>query len=121
VLTLVIMAAADVSGCAALLAKYKQHIKGNRLKEAKQLLTQLKLQVVQFKSLPPLCAQTSTSQQELILARDMLEQSVLLAIRLQVWQLHRHETNHFSRSMCCDLCRLANGHWFVNVYKMFQS
>ena len=78
------MAAADVKGCAALLSKYKEHISGNRLKEAKQLLTQLKLQVVQFQALPPLCAQTSTSQQELIIARDMLEQSVLLAIKLQV-------------------------------------
>lgn len=77
-------AAADVKGCSALLSKYKQHINGNRLKEAKQLLTQLKLQVVQFKALPPLCARTSTSQQELIIARDMLEQSVLLAIKLQV-------------------------------------
>lgn len=78
---------ADVKGAAALLAKFKQNINSARLKEAKQLLTQLKLQVVQFKALPPLCAQTSTSQQELIIARDMLEQSVLLAIKLQVWPL----------------------------------
>ena len=78
---------ADLKGGAALLAKFKQNISGGKLKEAKQLLTQLKIQVVQFKALPPLCAPTSTSQQELIIARDMLEQSVLLAIKLQVWPL----------------------------------
>ena len=75
---------ADVKTAAALLQKYKQHIEAGKFNEAKKLLTDLKLRVVQFTALPPQCAQTSTSQQELLIARDMLEQSVLLAIKTQV-------------------------------------
>lgn len=75
---------ADVKTAAAVLEKYKKLIVSGQHEKAKALLTDLKLLVVQFPALPPACAQSSTGQQELMIARDMLEQSVLLAVKMQV-------------------------------------
>lgn len=75
---------ADIKKAAGVLEQYKKLIVSGQHEKAKALLTDLKLLVVQFPALPPACAQSSTGQQELMIARDMLEQSVLLAVKMQV-------------------------------------
>lgn len=80
---------ADVKKAASVLERYKKLIVSGKHDEAKRLLTDLKLLVVQFPALPPACAESNTGQQELMIARDMLEQSVLLAVKMQV----RHPTD----------------------------
>lgn len=80
-------AMADIKKASQVLENYKKLIVSGQHDTAKSLLTDLKLLVVQFPALPPACAQSNTSQQELMIARDMLEQSVLLAVKMQVCQL----------------------------------
>ena len=74
----------DISGANKLLDKFKSQIKSSKLEDARETLTDLKVKLVDFTALPPLLQNTSTKDQELMLARDMLERSVLLAVQLQV-------------------------------------
>ncbi|KAI8471229.1 MAG: 26S proteasome regulatory subunit [Monoraphidium minutum] len=49
--------------------------------EAKKVLAQLKLKLIQLPSLPPNSAASPTAKQELSLARDVLETAVLVALK----------------------------------------
>merc|ERR1712130_954755 len=62
---------------------FKAAVKKNDLKGAKQRLSGLKIILTKLPALPPHFQQTPTAQQELLLARDILKQGVLLSVRLQ--------------------------------------
>eukprot|EP00884_Botryococcus_braunii_P018161 jgi/Botrbrau1/5028/Bobra.0396s0041.1 len=66
-----------------LTAKFKESIKARQWDTAKTLLSQLKLKLTELPSLPPLFSQTPTAQQELSIARDILEHAVFLSVHLQ--------------------------------------
>lgn len=74
---------ADIAGANKLLDKFKSQAKAGKHEDAKDTLTDLKVKLVDFTALPPLLQQTATKDKELMLARDMLEHSVLLAVQLQ--------------------------------------
>jgi hypothetical protein len=92
---------ADIRGASALLDRYKKLINSGEYDAARNLLTELKLKVVEFTALPPQLEQTPTAQKELMIARDMLEQSVLLAVKSQV-------CSRTSFRMAPSLTRLLN-------------
>mmetsp|Transcript_12269 Transcript_12269/g.26462 ORF Transcript_12269/g.26462 Transcript_12269/m.26462 type:complete len:264 (+) Transcript_12269:65-856(+) len=61
--------------------KFKAAYSKNDLKTAESILAQLKLKLIQFPALPPLFEKSATAQQELLLAREVLEHAVLLAVK----------------------------------------
>ena len=74
---------ADIAGAKKLLDQFKKAVQQNKGDNAKDLLTDLKIKLVEFPALPPTLAQTKTKDQELMLARDALEHSILLSVNLQ--------------------------------------
>lgn len=75
---------ADVKGAASQLAKFKDLVAKGSNDEAKRLLTTLKIKLTEFTALPPLLQDTPTKDQERMIARDMLEHSIFLAVNLEV-------------------------------------
>lgn len=71
-----------LTAASQLLDKFKAAYKKGDYNTAKTLLQQLKLQLIQLPALPPIFEQTPTAQQELLLARDAFEHTVLLALKL---------------------------------------
>lgn len=67
----------------ATFSRFKDQISKNNVDEASRLLSQLKLQLTEFSALPPLYERTPTAQQELLLARDILEHAVVLSVKLE--------------------------------------
>mmetsp|Transcript_23282 Transcript_23282/g.59504 ORF Transcript_23282/g.59504 Transcript_23282/m.59504 type:complete len:281 (-) Transcript_23282:193-1035(-) len=72
------MALKDAQG---LLDKLKGAYQKNDIKSANDLLAQLKLKLIQLPALPPVSQPSPTAQQELALARDVLEHAVLVAVK----------------------------------------
>lgn len=64
----------------AKLASYKQAVVGRNVAVAEGLQQELKSILIEFDSLPPLCAETGDAMAERIFAREVYEQSVILAI-----------------------------------------
>jgi hypothetical protein len=75
---------ADVEGAATQLAKFKQLVAKDQNDEAYRLLTALKVKLTQFQALPPMLRDTSTKAKECMIARDLLEHSIFLAINMEV-------------------------------------
>lgn len=69
--------------CAKLFEQFKAAVNKNDLQSAKRLLSQLKIQLTQLPSLPPLMESSSNAQKEITLARDALELAVFLSVKLQ--------------------------------------
>lgn len=67
----------------ALFSRFKDQISKKNLDDANRMLSQLKLQLTEFSALPPLYERTPTAQQELLLARDILEHAVVLSVKLE--------------------------------------
>eukprot|EP00270_Netrium_digitus_P019639 TRINITY_DN779_c0_g1_i1.p1 TRINITY_DN779_c0_g1~~TRINITY_DN779_c0_g1_i1.p1 ORF type:complete len:273 (-),score=83.77 TRINITY_DN779_c0_g1_i1:135-953(-) len=63
------------------LEEFKSAVSKDNLSLASGLLLQLKLKLTQFPSLPPLYQQTPNMQDELLLARDVLEHAVVLSVK----------------------------------------
>ena len=59
----------------------KKAFASNAFDQCEQILEELKELLVQFTSLPPLFQQSATAEQELLLARDVLEHAVLLSTK----------------------------------------
>jgi 26S proteasome regulatory subunit N12 len=76
--------AANVKAAATQLDKFKKQIKAKQYDGALATLSELKIMVTGFPSLPPLGKESSTQKQELMIARDMLEHSVLLSADMKV-------------------------------------
>ena len=74
----------DIPGTTKLLEQFKKLISSGSHQKANDALTEVKLKVVQLQGLPPMLQDTPTREQELMIARDMLEHSVFLAVSLQV-------------------------------------
>eukprot|EP00798_Chlamydomonas_sp_ICE-L_P020262 gene20262-27016_t len=72
---------ATLQQTAELFQKFKVAYTKNDLSSADATLAQLKLKLIQLPSLPPLFAQSPTAQDELLLARDILEHAVLLSVK----------------------------------------
>lgn len=71
---------ADVKGAAQLLERFKQSISRNDADAAKRISTEFKIKLTEFTALPPRLERTSTAEQELRIAREMLEHSVIFSI-----------------------------------------
>ncbi|MEW5300209.1 MAG: hypothetical protein WDW38_003048 [Sanguina aurantia] len=64
-----------------LFAKFKASYSKGDLSGAESLLSQLKLKLILLPALPPCYEESPTSQQELLLARDIYEHAVLLSLK----------------------------------------
>ncbi|KAK9829073.1 hypothetical protein WJX72_003760 [[Myrmecia] bisecta] len=63
--------------------QFKAAINKGDLQSAKRLLSGLKLSLTKLPALPPFFEKTPSAQQELLLARDVLEHAVSLSVKLQ--------------------------------------
>lgn len=69
--------------CTKLFEQFKAAVNKDDFLAAKRLLSQLKIQLTQLTSLPPVLEQTSNAQKEITLARDSLELAVFLSVKMQ--------------------------------------
>eukprot|EP00245_Coleochaete_scutata_P016741 TRINITY_DN7924_c0_g1_i2.p1 TRINITY_DN7924_c0_g1~~TRINITY_DN7924_c0_g1_i2.p1 ORF type:complete len:286 (+),score=55.00 TRINITY_DN7924_c0_g1_i2:141-998(+) len=67
----------------SLFGQFKASYAKNDSPRCLQILSQLKLKLTEFPSLPPLYQQSPTAQQELILAREIFEHAVVLSVRME--------------------------------------
>jgi len=62
------------------LTEYKQAVLSGNIQVAETLLLELKAVMMEYDSLPPVCAETQNALAERVFAREVYEQSVVLAI-----------------------------------------
>ncbi|KAD7478615.1 hypothetical protein E3N88_01751 [Mikania micrantha] len=63
--------------------RFKAALVRNDFDTCSRLLSQLKILLIEFKSLPPLFAETPNAIQELSLARDIYEHAVVLSVKME--------------------------------------
>ncbi|KAI3777131.1 hypothetical protein L1987_46925 [Smallanthus sonchifolius] len=66
-----------------LFERFKAALVRNDFDTSSRLLSQLKILLIEFKSLPPLFAETPNAIQELTLARDIYEHAVVLSVKME--------------------------------------
>nr|XP_043606148.1 26S proteasome non-ATPase regulatory subunit 8 homolog A isoform X2 [Erigeron canadensis] len=66
-----------------LLERFKASFVRNDFDNCSKLLSQLKIMLIEFKSLPPLFAETPNAIQELTIARDIYEHAVVLSVKME--------------------------------------
>lgn len=74
---------ADLRSTTATFEAFKKAFAAGDSEKTASLLGTLKVAVTQFPALPPLFEQTPTAQQELMLARELLEHAVLFSVHQQ--------------------------------------
>jgi 26S proteasome regulatory subunit N12 len=74
---------ANVSQVEDLLKKFKSSVQAKKDNEAKQLLTQLKIELTKFNLIPPFTAEKSSVIKQLSLAREVYEQGCLFSISIK--------------------------------------
>mmetsp|Transcript_17296 Transcript_17296/g.56606 ORF Transcript_17296/g.56606 Transcript_17296/m.56606 type:complete len:265 (-) Transcript_17296:985-1779(-) len=70
----------SLSGVSSTFERFKAAVASGDTASAAGLLNQLKVAMTELKALPPFFEQTPTAQQELLLAREVLEHAVLLSV-----------------------------------------
>lgn len=73
----------DLAGAKKMLEKLKSLTAAQQYNDARDLLTDIKVKMLDFTALPPVLEASKTQEQELVLARDLLENAVLLAVHAQ--------------------------------------
>jgi hypothetical protein len=111
---------ADVKGAAAQLTSFKELVAKGQNDEAYRLLTQLKVKLTEFQALPPILQNTPTKEKECMIARDLLEHSIFLAINMEVCFLNdwnevwgAQNVQYYSKQSLCIT--------FTKLYRLIRT